>query len=274
METRTKIGISGANSNLGSLLRIELKKSGFEIIEFSSNPKNGQSQFEIEGIVDYREISNCKFLIHCARPYETYHEKTLKEIEILKEISNCEVKILNISSVSGFLDEKSAYGIHKRAIHDWIEINSHINILTGLIFGKEFHGQIAQLLKALTVFPVKPAFEGEFHIFLSPVQELTSAIRSVLEYETICSKSVIGKNPILTNTLLSDLSNKRALNLNLNRDLIYWILKMSPKNKYFNADSFLGFTGKYGELSNLEINRLEDGIIHKYWQTYCKNGGK
>ena len=83
------VGISGANSNLGKILSAHLKKSNFRVLEFSSNPKLNQKTFDINGKVDYEDIAQCGYLIHCARSLNPNREEIVKELAILEKITDC-----------------------------------------------------------------------------------------------------------------------------------------------------------------------------------------
>ena len=269
------IGISGANSNLGKLI-FEFLQQQIDSIKFvllSSNPKKDQIIFDLEGEIDYDSVEKCDVLIHCARPLKATPEKTLKEIKILERISSVDTKIVNISSVSGFLDVRSNYGMHKRGIHQWIEERGEINLVSGLIFGEQFKGQISQMARILRNLPIRPQFRDEYELYITPVQQILLSIREILEKQSFESKFLLGKNSYTTNQLLRDISREEVINLRLKGEEIRLLLKLLPSNRYFSADSFLGLIGNYSELSLIERNYLPDTIITAEWVSYTASLG-
>jgi len=269
------IGISGANSNLGKLIFefLQQRIDPIKLMLLSSNPKKDQRIFDLEGEIDYDSVEKCDFLIHCARPLKATPEKTLKEIEILERISSVDTKIVNISSVSGFLDVRSNYGMHKRGIHQWIEERGEINLVSGLIFGEQFKGQISQMARILRNLPIRPQFRDEYEVYITPVQQILLSIREILEKQSFESKFLLGKNSYTTNQLLRDISREEVINLRLKGEEIRLLLKLLPSNRYFSADSFLGFIGNYSELSLIERNYLPDIIITAEWVSYTASLG-
>lgn len=269
------IGITGANSNLGKLIFEFLQQQidSIKLMLLSSNPKKDQRIFDLEGEIDYDSVEKCDVLIHCARPLKATPEKTLKEIEILERISSVYTKIVNISSVSGFLDVRSNYGMHKRGIHQWIEERGEINLVSGLIFGEQFKGQISQMARILRNLPIRPQFRDEYELYITPVQQILVSIREILEKQSFESKFLLGKNSYTTNQLLRDISREEVINLRLKGEEIRLLLKLLPSNRYFNADSFLGFIGNYSELSLIERNYLPDTIIAAEWASYTASLG-
>lgn len=269
------IGITGANSNLGKLIFEFLQQQidSIKLMLLSSNPKKDQRIFDLEGEIDYDSVEKCDVLIHCARPLKATPEKTLKEIEILERISSVYTKIVNISSVSGFLDVRSNYGMHKRGIHQWIEERGEINLVSGLIFGEQFKGQISQMARILRNLPIRPQFRDEYELYITPVQQILVSIREILEKQSFESKFLLGKNSYTTNQLLRDISREEVINLRLKGEEIRLLLKLLPSNRYFSADSFLGFIGNYSELSLIERNYLPDTIIAAEWASYTASLG-
>jgi len=269
------IGISGANSNLGKLIFEFLQQQidSIKLMLLSSNPKKDQRIFDLEGEIDYDSVEKCDVLIHCARPLKATPEKTLKEIEILERISSVYTKIVNISSVSGFLDVRSNYGMHKRGIHQWIEERGEINLVSGLIFGEQFKGQISQMARILRNLPIRPQFRDEYELYITPVQQILVSIREILEKQSFESKFLLGKNSYTTNQLLRDISREEVINLRLKGEEIRLLLKLLPSNRYFSADSFLGFIGNYSELGLIERNYLPDTIIAAEWASYTASLG-
>ena len=276
MMSELTVGISGANSNLGKLVFEFLHQqiSSIKLVLLSSNPSKGQRIFDLEGEIDYNSIKKCDILIHCARPLKVIPEKTLKEIEILERISSFETKIVNISSVSGFLDVRSNYGIHKRGIHEWIEERGEINLVSGLIFGEQFKGQIFQMARILKSLPIRPQFRDEYEVYLTPVQHILLSIREILQKQNLESKFLLGKNSYTTNQLLRDISREGVINLRLKGKEIHLLLKLLPSNRYFSADSFLGIIGKYNELSLIDRKCLPDTMITAEWVNYTTSLGK
>ena len=197
----------------------------------------------------------------------------MKEIEILKRISSVDTKIVNISSVSGFLDVRSNYGMHKRGIHQWIEDRGEINLVSGLIFGEQFKGQISQMARILRNLPIRPQFRNEYEVYITPVQQILLSIREILEKQSFESKFLLGKNSYTTNQLLRDISREEVITLRLKGEEIRLLLKLLPSNRYFSADSFLGIIGKYNELSLIERNYLPDTIITAEWVNYTASLG-
>lgn len=264
------VGISGANSNLGKMTVKFLKKQlgSINLVLLSSNPSKSQRVFDLEGEIDYSSIERCNFLIHCARPLKARHDRTLKEIKILDRISSHDTKIINISSVSGFLDVKSNYGAHKRGIHDWIEDKGGINLLSGLIFGKQFKGQIFQIARILRILPIRPQFRDEYEVYLTPVNQILFSIREILEEQSLESKFLVGRNPYTTNEVFKGVSRERGIDLRLRGEEVRVLLKILPSNRYFSADSFLGITGTYSELKMIKRNYLSQSIITTEWLEY------
>jgi hypothetical protein len=262
------VGISGANSNLGKLLSAHLKESNVRVLEFSSNPKLNQKTFDINGKVDYEGIAQCRYLIHCARLLNPNREEIVKELAILEKIKQFGTMIINISSVSAFLDNRNNYGDYKRTIYDWARRHKQVNLVPGLIFGEEFRGQIHKMSLLLEVFPIKPRLSGDSEIYLTPLNQIISTIDNLLIESSHQEKILICKNPITTNQLLSDISHHPLITLNLNRKMVLSVLKLIPNNRYFTSDSFLGFTGSYSELKNKSA-QLQTSLVQGEWNRYC-----
>jgi hypothetical protein len=267
------VGITGANSNLGKLIIefLQQLEGSPRCVLLSSNPKRDQKMFDLEGETEFEVIDECDFLIHCARPIKPTDEKTERELEILERICSRETRILNISSVSGFLDVKNNYGIHKRVIHEWIEERGEINLVAGLIFGDRFEGQIFRMARILKRLPIRPQFRNEYEIYLTPVQQILVSIKDVLLRQNLESNFLIGKIPFTTNQLFRDISREGAMNLKLKSEEVRLLLNFLPPNRYFSSDSFLGLTGRYSELKTIQDSFLLDTIISDQWKHYISS---
>lgn len=271
MIEKLSLGITGANSNLGRLIAHRINAENFDLSLFSSSPNSNQFQFDLDGEVDLHRLSECNIIVHCARPYPSDTVKTQKELEILDYLCERRIRIVNISSVSGFLDEKNAYGAHKRAIYDWAEKNAQTNLLSGLIFGHDFKGQIFKLSRALRLTLVKPVFVGEFETYLTPVELILDSLRAIIMNEDYRSQALICKNPMSTNRFLENIAGNTSIELRMDPRKISKLLKFLPSTSYFNEDSFLGLVGRYKEIKQTEMNFTKDWIIDRAWIDYCNS---
>ena len=265
-----KIAITGANSNLAKYLLPRLGKNfqGIEISEFSSTPTKLQKNFSVSGNFDLTEFEEIHSLIHCARQYTPDFESINREIEILDQISSLGIKIFNIGSVSSYLQERNVYGNYKKIISDWTVGNGHSNIVCGLIFGKEFFGQIYQLRRILKYIPVVPKFSEEGDVFLSYSIDILDKLLKGLIGEKFINSYLISEKPIRINGFLRDLSGKYSLSLIVSKRIIKNILEIFPRNNYFNSDSFTGFNAKYNKFNAESKNFLDFSYIENRWREY------
>jgi len=266
----TRVGISGANSPLGtSIIRyLRIEHPEVSIVEFSSSPRSNQRLFSIGNAVDKEEIGNCELLLHLARPYEPNMDNLSFELRTLEWIAERNIRIINIASVSGYLDKINKYGAYKRSIQDSIRSLSQSNLICGLIFDKNFNGQIHRLKKVFRFSPIYPRFDEEAEIYLTPLNDIKMAIKDLLPISGPSNKFLISNLSKKTNVFMKEISLRHSIPLPISKKLISGILEITPSNRYFSKDSFSGFVGQYSSLRIIENETLDPLHIENAWREY------
>ena len=265
--------LTGANGPLGKCLAKRLSSRGLQIVELSSSPKAGQIRYSFGDLSGLEKLQlSGSTLIHCARPSEFTERQFFAETRDLSVLLNWGVKLVNISSVSGYLVERNKYGTYKRAIEDWLNQKEQQNLVAGLLFAPDYHGQISRIRSALKFLPVCPNLVGSGGVHITPVdwleEEIVGALNSTVQekgptFLTTYSKSF--------NWVLRQMSNSLKPEVKIPISSIEAFVRIFPRNRYFSVDSLKGITGSFEGLGERQDSIKRESELLALWDKFRTN---
>lgn len=265
--------ITGANSPLGVYSSKYFRKAGFSVTEYSSRPKEDQRFYRIGDTSSFNDLkaSNC-LILHFARPSMFDQLMFKQEVQDLQRLIDYGVQILNIASVSGFMDTPNDYGRYKREIQEWLELQGQNNLVCGLLFGEDFSGQISRLQKMSRLLPLGFRIKGAGETYITPVSLLMKriVIATTLEYKQ-SSEYLVTKIPQKFNWLLEEIVQRRY-QISLSRGAVERATNLLPTNRYFHSDSLNGIFGIHQEIPRMKVDFCDEKDLMALWRRYLTGG--
>jgi hypothetical protein len=254
-----RILVTGANGNLGSLIFAHLQEQGYEVCGASSNPSRDQISLDFSSSkLNFEYLDNFEFVIHCGRVIDLNNDKARGQEDLfLKNAFQKGCKVVYIGSTSAWLTALSRYGHYKLQGADLVTKNNGIVVSAGLIYGKDFRGQLQKLGRILNKLPFAIQLIPSNFLYLTPVENLCNVILEKGISGPPGSRFLVAHDyPVEFNQILSNLSARSIrFKVKINLVTIRKILKILKfRDSYFNADSVLGLMSPYTE-NSLEIHR-------------------
>jgi hypothetical protein len=262
--------ISGANGPLGRCLVSRLLSRGIRVKQLSSSPTKEQVKYSFGDLSALKTLRlNGATLIHCARSTKFTEEQLIKEKNDLEFLIENGTTIINIASVSGYLANPNAYGQYKKSIEEWLRKKNQQNLISGLLFAKDFGGQIKKIKDVLKVLPFCPQISGSGEIFLTPVDWIEESIIFSLARKSNTNEShgLITK-PRMFNWLLRELAGPRKPKLSISLANLMLMFRFLPKNRYFSQDSLQGISGDYQGLNSVGLTQQKDFELLHLWEEF------
>jgi hypothetical protein len=268
IKLKNRILVTGANGNLASQIIGHLQCEGIELSGASSKPRKDQILLDFsQPASDFDFLDSFDVLIHCGRVIDLNDVEAVRsEQKFLAAAFQKKCKVIYIGSTSAWLSELSKYGDYKLRLSDFVYNNHGIVISAGLIYGRNFKGQLYSLGKVLNKLPFTIQLIPSSTLYLTPVEKFCSVI--IERGLGNASKShylVAHSSPVSFNEVLEKLSKRSiGIKVKVRSDLIRCILKiLNLKNSYFNADSILGLMSSY-DMNSLEkrsVTHLSAGVF-------------
>jgi nucleoside-diphosphate-sugar epimerase len=233
--------VTGSGGSLGKAICLSLLGQGVNVVKASSKHDLKQNFFDLNKGFNHSLLSDIDLILHLSINPEL--KLTNIESEFIKIASREKITIIYLGSTSSYLVEPNSYGKYKKSVEDQVLENDGIVVTCGLIYGKNFRGQISRLRAILRKLPFKIKIKGSKMVLLTPMQAIISLIMEFEELEFYKSQRVLlfHKTEYSFNDLLSELSGKKLLTLKLNGKSLSYIFKIIPfTHRYFSSDSYLG----------------------------------
>jgi hypothetical protein len=248
--------ITGANSALGEKLRVELESLNHKIICASSNPGLGQKNFDLNIGFDSDLLKDIELILHLAlnpKLVITNIEKNFIHLAAIKGLT-----LVYIGSTSSYLIKPNKYGIYKKLVEDLIVKNKGIVLTCGLLYGRNFNGQLSKIKKFLRILPFSIELSGSKLVYITPVELIVDFLMRPKDIQTYRGKRVLlfqfGAVPF--NLLLEMLVGNKSFKLNFSSKALELIIKLNPfKTRYFSSDSFMALFSEFK--SDLISNSVE-----------------
>ena len=251
--------ITGANGNLAQLISNELQKLEYNIYEASSKPIRTQRLFDLHEPFYEKLLADVEVVIHCARGFKTVHLKNDKIF--VKTCSELGVQIIYVGSISSWLESLNKYGEYKKNMEEEVLSKNGTVITCGLIYGKDYMGQVHKLNKLLKKLPFYLNLPETKEIFLTPTYSLIHEINTQINHSQKGYRILLAhKDSISFNSLLQKLGGTKFLTLKLNKKFIFFIINFfGQKIHYFNTDALQSIYRSYrADFKNYFIDKSND----------------
>lgn len=260
-----KILITGANGNLAKIVAEKLYEYSVSFIQCSSMPKNGQIYFNLNSKLDEAIFNEITHILHFATS-PTY-EVTNTETHFLNLAKEKNIKIIYFGSTSSYLNDKTIYGHYKKQIEDKVLNLGGVVITCGLIYGKDFNGQISQAAKYLSFLPFTVVLKGSKAIYLTSTERIIHVLLEVINSANFVSgRHLILQTPAIDlNDLLFSLSRFKFLKLVV--PLKFVGLALSSKfvfGRYFHFDRVKSIYSDFHE--DLFNNTIDSSVEIIKWR--------
>lgn len=202
MTKKLNIAITGANGYIGSYFKNFLADKGHAIYTL------GRAQVESAQFIYFdlakpnisADLAHIDVLIHCAYDFSLtdfakIHAVNIEgSIALFKQAHAAGVKkIINISSISSFVDAISNYGRAKYAIELAARQFDVITVRPGLVFNKNLGGIMGAINKVIKKFPAAPLIgKGDQIFFPCHLDDLAQLIEHLIQHDVNPSTPITG----------------------------------------------------------------------------------
>ena len=260
-----KILITGGNSNLAKIVAKKLVEKSISFVTCSSKPKVGQLFFDLHSELNEKIYNEITHIFHFAT--SPSYEVTNTEFEFLRLAAKKNIKIIYFGSTSSYLKDKTNYGQYKRQIEDKILELDGVVITCGLIYGKDFNGQISKIRKCLSYLPFSVVLQNSKQIYLTPSSRIIQTLFDIIDSKNpVLGRYLVLQTPaILLNDLLFSLSKFKSIELKIPYKFIRLLLSTRfITSKYFIFDRAKSVYSDFSE--DLMNNMIDHSFKVNNWQ--------
>jgi nucleoside-diphosphate-sugar epimerase len=178
--------VTGSGGYLGSRVKMCLEGHGWEVLEFTRQPRIGSraAAFQLGTEVGPASLSGVTALVHCAYDFkplawDEIHAVNVRGTARLLAAARAAgvARIVCISSISAFSDCRSLYGKAKLQIEAIARDHNSLIIRPGLIYGDQPGAMFGQLVRQVSQASVLPVFgDGSQIQYLVHEQDLCGFI--------------------------------------------------------------------------------------------------
>ena len=231
-----KILITGGNGNLAKVVAEKLAEKSISFVTCSSKPKVGQIFFDLH--------------------YEL-NEKIYNEI----------THIFHFATSPSYEVTNTNYGQYKKQIEDEIIELGGIVVTCGLIYGKDFNGQISKIRKILSYLPFSIVLQNSKQIYLTPSSRIVQTLFEIIDSKNpVSGRYLLFQKPaILLNDLLFSLSKFKSIKLKVPYKFIRLLFSTRLiTSKYFIFDRAKSVYSDFSE--DLMNNVVDHTFKVSNWQ--------
>lgn len=251
-----KILITGGNGNLAKVVAEKLAEKSISFVTCSSKPKGGQIFFDLHSELNEKIYNEITHIFHFAT--SPSYEVTNTEIEFLHIAAKKNIKILYFGSTSSYLKDKTNYGQYKRQIEDKILELDGVVITCGLIYGKDFNGQISKIRKCLSYLPFSIVLQNSKQIYLTPISRIIQTLFNIMDSTNpVSGRYLLLQTPaIMFNDLLVTLSKFKSIKFKIP----YKFMKLILGTRIVTSNYFIFDRAKsvYSDFSEDLMNNVVD----------------
>jgi nucleoside-diphosphate-sugar epimerase len=255
--TRGVVAITGAYGYLGSLVRTEFDRRGWDTVALVRSPRPDDPsarRFDLAVAPPDGLLGGCDALVHCAYDMTLVDRDDIWRVNVdgarrlLVAARDAGVaRIISVSSMSAYEGTSQLYGRAKLAIEAATAAVGGCSVRPGLVYGDHPGGMVGSLLR-LTALPVTPVVGGDARQFPVHEADVAAAIVAIAEAPAQPSSpvSVAVTTPVPFRYLLSRLADRAGQKprfVNVPWRLLYWPLRLAEAAHVplpFRSDSLLG----------------------------------
>lgn len=267
-----RIGITGSNGFLGSYIKKNALKNGFEIEEISFREKMNRNLLLVFKN-NLNKINSCDYVINCCAvknpkvKYDVFINSKLPKLiqnHIIRKKIKC--RLIHISTMNIFFDFlDDAYTLQKKTAEIYLNKDNIFIVRPGLIWDKKGNGESAIFKKLLEIplplyFMIKP---GNIYRPIDPNQLSDLIIDMIKKPKFTNEINVLGDKVLSLFTLFKRMAFKTKKKvLPINSIFLFWI-KFIPINKsgpiYTLTQQIAGFdrTGDKLKIKNKVFLKFE-----------------
>jgi hypothetical protein len=241
-----KLLITGGSGSLAKYLEVYLKKCGHQVIIASSKNKISDRFFDLNQDYDSTLLDGVAAVVHCSNN-PNYVFNSIEERFLLESISR-DIKLVYIGSTSSYLVSKNKYGLYKQTVESFTEKIGGLVLTCGLIYGKNFIGQISRLETGLKRLPFRIFLSGSKSVFLTDVISIATTIDTILNTNKLVQGRilVLDSDLLSFNDLLDKLGGYKKFKLILSAKFIAVALNFLPfTSNHFSKDRFKGILSDF-----------------------------
>jgi hypothetical protein len=260
-----KILITGGNGNLAKVVVEKLNEKSISFITCSSKPKVGQIFFDLHSELNENIFNEITHIFHFAT--SPRYEVTNTEIQFLHLAAKKNIKLIYFGSTSSYLKDKTNYGQYKKQIEDKIIELGGIVVTCGLIYGKDFNGQISKIRKCLSYLPFGIVLQNSKQIYLTPSSRIIQTLFDIMDsVNPVSGRYLLLQTPaIMLNDLLFSLSKFKFIKLKVPHKFIRLLLGTRfITSKYFIFDRAKSVYSDFSE--DLINNVIDQSFKVNNWQ--------
>ena len=245
---KDRLLIVGANGNIGKHVSNFFSSKGFIVIEGSSRPRNNQIKIDYKSKVEAEIIPNIDFAILCGRVLFPYDQIEIEnEIDFLLKLHQKGVSLFYIGSASSWLSKPNNYGKYKKVIEDKVLELEGSAITCGLIYSRNFNGQISRLRNFFLRIPINFLIKDTNSQFLTPLEAIFVTLENLIQFPQPRKRLFVAhKAPYPFDFILNSTRHNSKFSFKIRRRFVEASIKfLCDRNSYFNSDSLKGLFGTY-----------------------------
>lgn len=273
-----RVGITGANGYVGTILRAAFAEEGHEVIAFArSNRVTSDSAAAMVGVAEWRPyeikrppsgaaLSDLDVLIHCAWDLtlvsagDVWGVNVSGSQHLLRNAADAGVRrVIFISSMSAYKGTRQLYGQAKLACERTASSLGGVSTRLGLVYGPGWGG-MAGALRKLTNLPVTPLIGARSHQFTVHEADMAAAMVRIAESDMPLPEPVglANPEPVPFRRLMKEIAASQGRTLRavaVPWQLVNGVLKAAEALHVplpFRSDSILGLVHPAAEVPRVE----------------------
>jgi nucleoside-diphosphate-sugar epimerase len=199
-----RVGITGANGYVGTVLRAAFAEAGHQVIAFTRPNRVASTAtrpYEIKHPPSGAALSDLDVLIHCAWDMSLVSAGNVWGVNVsgsqhlFRNAAEAEVRrVIFMSSMSAYQGTQQLYGQAKLACERTVISLGGVSTRLGLVYGPGWGG-MAGALRKLAKLPVTPLIAARSHQFTVHEADMATAIVRIAESDILLAEPIALANP-------------------------------------------------------------------------------